>query len=123
MGRKIRRCRICKKSPVWRGGDVKDPGPFCKRCYHKHISPARQRSRKERSQLEPLGEFGHYREMQEALDFMGLDNLREHLALESFRFYMGTSYLQEYANYDELRDEEAIAIPEVDLAEDDEIPF
>lgn len=38
MGRrKVRKCRICKNSPVWRGGDVKDPGPFCKRCYHKHI--------------------------------------------------------------------------------------
>jgi hypothetical protein len=38
MGRrKPRKCRICKKSPVWRGGDVKNPGPFCKRCYHKHV--------------------------------------------------------------------------------------
>jgi hypothetical protein len=38
MGRKrIRKCRICKKSPVWRGGDVKNPGPYCKRCYHKHV--------------------------------------------------------------------------------------
>jgi hypothetical protein len=38
MGRrKPRKCRICKKSPVWRGGDVKNPGPYCKRCYHKHV--------------------------------------------------------------------------------------
>jgi hypothetical protein len=35
--RKLRKCRICKKSPVWRGGDVKNPGPYCKRCYHKHV--------------------------------------------------------------------------------------
>jgi hypothetical protein len=43
--RRPRRCRICKKSPVWRGGDVKDPGPFCKRCYHKHISRGRKNGR------------------------------------------------------------------------------
>ena len=24
--RKQRLCRICKKNPVWRGGDVKEPG-------------------------------------------------------------------------------------------------
>jgi hypothetical protein len=35
--RKVRKCCICKKSPVWRGGDVKNPGPYCKRCYHKHV--------------------------------------------------------------------------------------
>src|SRR3954447_16890052 len=35
--RKQRLCRSCKKSPVWRGGDVKDPGPYCKRCYHQHV--------------------------------------------------------------------------------------
>ncbi len=37
--RKQRRCRLGKKSPDWTGCDVKDPGPFCKRCYHNHISP------------------------------------------------------------------------------------
>src|ERR1041384_7581657 len=37
MARKRQKfCRSCKKRPVWRGGDVKDPGPYCKRCYHKH---------------------------------------------------------------------------------------
>jgi hypothetical protein len=35
--RKRRKCRLCKKSPVWRGGDVKNPGPYCKKCYHKHV--------------------------------------------------------------------------------------
>ena len=30
-----RKCRICKKRPVWRGGDVKSPGPFREQCYHK----------------------------------------------------------------------------------------
>jgi hypothetical protein len=35
--RKPRKCRICKRRPVWKGGDVKDPGPFCKKCYHKHV--------------------------------------------------------------------------------------
>src|SRR5215471_1400515 len=37
--KKHKRCRSCKKSPVWRGGDVKDPGPYCKRCYHKQTRP------------------------------------------------------------------------------------
>lgn len=122
MGRKLRKCRICKKSPVWRGGDVKDPGPFCKRCYHKHISPGRQRNRKERSQLESQDEFADYREMQEVLDFLGLDNLQEHLALESFRYSVGTNYLQEYAYFDDPRRREEIDIPQMD-SEDDEIPF
>jgi hypothetical protein len=45
--RKPRKCRICKKKPVWVGGDVKDPGPYCKRCYHKHRSPGRNRRRDE----------------------------------------------------------------------------
>jgi hypothetical protein len=40
MARKKQKlCRICKKSAVWRGGDVKDPGPFCKRCYHEQRRP------------------------------------------------------------------------------------
>jgi hypothetical protein len=41
MARKRQKlCRACKKRPVWRGGDVQDPGPYCKRCYHKHGWPA-----------------------------------------------------------------------------------
>jgi hypothetical protein len=39
---KPRKCRICKKRPVWRGGDVKNPGPVCKKCYHKHVWPDRR---------------------------------------------------------------------------------
>lgn len=50
--RKPRKCRICKKRPVWIGGDVKDPGPFCKRCYHKHRSPGRSRHREEMPDLD-----------------------------------------------------------------------
>jgi len=42
MRKKQRRCRICKKRPVWTRGDVKDPGPVCKRCYHKHVWPERK---------------------------------------------------------------------------------
>jgi hypothetical protein len=42
MARKKQKfCRSCKKRPVWRGGDVKDPGPFCKRCYHKKARSSR----------------------------------------------------------------------------------
>jgi hypothetical protein len=40
--KKPRKCRICKKRPVWRGGDVKNPGPFCKQCYHKKVWPERK---------------------------------------------------------------------------------
>jgi hypothetical protein len=40
--KKPRKCRICKKRPVWRGGDVKDPGLVCKQCYHKHVWPERR---------------------------------------------------------------------------------
>jgi hypothetical protein len=42
---KQRRCRICKKRPVWIGGDVKNPGTVCKRCYHSYVWPERQRRR------------------------------------------------------------------------------
>jgi hypothetical protein len=38
MSRKPRKCRICKKRPVWTGGDVKNPGPVCKQCYHKAVN-------------------------------------------------------------------------------------
>ena len=47
--RKLRKCRICKKSPVWRGGDVKNPGPYCKKCYHKHVWINRPGAREEES--------------------------------------------------------------------------
>ena len=39
--RKERLCRICKKRPVWIGGDVKNPGRVCKKCYHAHVWPER----------------------------------------------------------------------------------
>ena len=39
---KPRLCRICKKRPVWVGGDVKNPGSVCKQCYHKHVWPTRK---------------------------------------------------------------------------------
>jgi hypothetical protein len=44
--RKQQLCRICKKNPVWRGGDVKEPGPYCKRCYHKRVWPDQPAPRK-----------------------------------------------------------------------------
>ena len=39
---KQRRCRICKKRPVWIGGDVKNSQGTCKKCYHAHVWPERQ---------------------------------------------------------------------------------
>jgi hypothetical protein len=50
--RKQRKCRICKKHPVWQGGDVKNPGPFCKQCYHKRVWPDRMAARRNQPQLE-----------------------------------------------------------------------
>jgi hypothetical protein len=47
--RRVRKCRICKKRPVWRGGDVKNPGPYCKKCYHKHIWSGRPGAHEEES--------------------------------------------------------------------------
>jgi len=46
MSRKPRKCRICKKRPVWKGGDVKNPGPVCKKCYHKKVWPQRRANRR-----------------------------------------------------------------------------
>ncbi len=48
-----RRCRICKKRPVWKGGDVKNPGPVCKKCYHKHVWRERTAQAKAREE-EPI---------------------------------------------------------------------
>ena len=61
MGRKPRKCRICKKRPVWKGGDVKNPGPFCKKCYHQKVWPDRMASRRfppdEMDELDELDEL------------------------------------------------------------------
>ncbi|MFI5456463.1 MAG: hypothetical protein ACHRXM_13520 [Isosphaerales bacterium] len=48
MSRKPRKCRICRKRPVWRGGDVKNPGPVCKQCYHKKVWPDLMAGQKKR---------------------------------------------------------------------------
>ena len=45
---KQRRCRICKKRPVWIGGDVKNSQGTCKKCYHAHVWPERQRRRRQK---------------------------------------------------------------------------
>jgi hypothetical protein len=64
MGRKPRKCRICKKRPVWKGGDVKNPGPVCKKCYHKNVWPervaARQHFADDLELLEPCDADEHY---------------------------------------------------------------
>jgi hypothetical protein len=46
--RRQRRCRICKKSPIWIGGDVKNPGPVCKQCYHLHAWPDRVKRQRQK---------------------------------------------------------------------------
>ncbi|HEV3120636.1 MAG TPA: hypothetical protein VGY53_01975 [Isosphaeraceae bacterium] len=66
--KKPRRCRICKKRPIWTRGDVKDPGPACKRCYHKHLWPDRQETRK-----------GASAEAKPAVEFWELDWFHDHL--------------------------------------------
>lgn len=73
MGKRVRKCRICKKNPIWQGGDVKNPGPVCKRCYHKRAgfsgggkqakaASNRVYTRRKRSQPEGLGD--RYAEME-----------------------------------------------------------
>ena len=57
--KRIRKCQICRKNPVWRGGDVKNPGPYCKRCYHEHVWVDRPSERKRRREMKPQIEQGH----------------------------------------------------------------
>jgi hypothetical protein len=58
MKKKQRRCRICKKSPIWTRGDVKNPGPVCKRCYHKHVWPERKAAEQAAAPpIDPVDEF------------------------------------------------------------------
>jgi hypothetical protein len=59
MARKSqKRCRACKKRPVWRGGDVKDPGPYCKRCYHKRVWPAKRAALQKTADLPSDPDYG-----------------------------------------------------------------
>ncbi len=102
---------------------MKDPGPFCKKCYHKHISPGRQKNRRERSQAEPPDEFAAYREMYEYLDYLGLEHLGAHMSLESFHDYMGMNNLRECEDYDDLPKRAENDLPQRDSADDEEIPF
>ena len=48
--RKEQLCRICKKRPVWIGGDVKNPGRVCKKCYHAHVWPEQMARRGQKVQ-------------------------------------------------------------------------
>ena len=60
MARKRQKlCRACKKRPVWRRGDVKDPGPYCKRCYHKHVWPAKRASSQKTAEPPPGPDYNH----------------------------------------------------------------
>jgi hypothetical protein len=61
--------------------------------------------------------------MQGVLDFLGLGNLQEHLALESFRYSFGASDMWQRADFDESWGEERLAIHQAGSADDDEIPF
>jgi hypothetical protein len=56
MKHKQRLCRICKTRPIWIQGDVKDPGPVCKRCYHKHVWPKRKAAARVTTQIDPIDE-------------------------------------------------------------------
>jgi hypothetical protein len=57
--KKQKRCRICKKRPVWRGGDVKDPGPYCKKCYHKDVWSPNSRARGKAGEPDPEPDYQH----------------------------------------------------------------
>jgi hypothetical protein len=56
MKPKQRLCRICKQRPIWTHGDVKDPGPVCKRCYHKHVWPERKAAARATPPADPIDE-------------------------------------------------------------------
>jgi hypothetical protein len=60
MARKRQKlCRACKKRPVWRGGDVKDPGPYCKRCYHKQVWPVKRAPGQKTAEPTPGPDYDH----------------------------------------------------------------
>jgi hypothetical protein len=103
--RKPRKCRICKKSPVWRGGDVKEPGPFCKRCYHKHVWPQREAARRARAVAEPIGWIEP------------IDVFHEMLRDESIDWPEGPAIHQETVIDESIDDDQETE------AEYDEIPF
>ena len=76
MGRKKpRKCCACRKSPVWRGGDVKDPGPFCKKCYHKRgrqPSPGAKSASKAKTSAAPFEpDYNHCPECGVEADVLG----------------------------------------------------
>jgi hypothetical protein len=57
--KKPRKCRACKKRPVWRGGDVKNPGPYCKKCYHKDVWPTKRFSGPKTPKAPPGPDLNH----------------------------------------------------------------
>jgi hypothetical protein len=72
---------------VWRGGDVKNPGPVCKKCYHKHVWPDRQASRsrvKGSASIDPCDPAINVDEMSldELIDKSGWDFLEEDELIE-----------------------------------------
>jgi hypothetical protein len=69
--KKPKKCRICRKSPVWRGGDVKDPGPFCKKCYHKNIWSPPTKAKDKASPQEPEPDYDHCPECGAEADVLG----------------------------------------------------
>lgn len=44
MSRKLKKCRICRKRPIWQYRN--SPGDVCKRCYHRHVWEGRASARK-----------------------------------------------------------------------------
>ena len=110
MGRrKVRKCRICKKKPVWRGGDVKNPGPYCKRCYHKHISTGGKGSRRRAAADEFAPETGIYC-IGQPYEWMEIDALSR-------------CEPDEWLEIDELGRYEPIDIDLESMDDDEEIPY
>jgi hypothetical protein len=72
MARKRQKlCRACKTRPVWRGGDVKNPGPYCKRCYHKHVWSANRSPGQKTTELPSDPDCEHCPECGFAADVCG----------------------------------------------------
>lgn len=102
--RKERLCRICKKRPVWIGGDVKNPGPVCKKCYHAHVWPERQRRRGQIVQGAATPEQKKVVKQQEPSDELRpFHNKRWNLAKARFQLSSEELAMAQAANFTPIR--------------------
>ncbi len=107
---------------------MKDPGPFCKRCYHKHISPGRAGRPKAKGKSSPgLGVDTGFdlSDVIDAHDWFGdevcaiYEDLHSAEYSERFRDVEEHEFPFDTGDDEAPRDEDEIPFD----GEDDEIPF